>query len=117
MTAHLRFVNYSVPISNGDQFVDIAPGWEVAPANDPNVLRVCGAHAWQAHQLVLADGGLCNNKFHPPAGNLPARARLSHSVTSLANAGKHTAGTNLKREGAKVAATNPYYDVLLRRRA
>ena len=45
------------------------------------------------------------------------RAHLSHSVTSLANAGKHTAGTNLKREGAKVAGLYSVYDVLLRRRA
>jgi hypothetical protein len=67
MTAHLRFVNYSCSISNGDQFVDIAPGWEVAPANDPNVLRVCGEHPWQGQQLVLADGGYCHTKLQGPS--------------------------------------------------
>jgi hypothetical protein len=59
MTAHAFKVDEQTSNKSGDDAVDIAPGWEVAPGDDTNAHRVCGAHAWQAYCLVFADGGYC----------------------------------------------------------
>ena len=79
MTAHMHDVFGENHVLDGDQFVDIAPGWEVAPANDPNVLLVCDAHAWQTQQLVLADGGYCftGSYSHLPSRGNRARASVA----------------------------------------
>jgi hypothetical protein len=58
-TLHSHVVDGQICVADGHNLVNIEPGWEVAPGNDPDVHRVCGAHAWQSPYLTLADGGYC----------------------------------------------------------
>ncbi len=42
-------------VLDGDQFVGIPSGWEVAPVDDPNVPKMCEKFTWQT-QCVVLDG-------------------------------------------------------------
>jgi hypothetical protein len=41
--------------SDGDEPSQVAAGWQIA-VGDADDIRVCGAHPWQSHWLVFANG-------------------------------------------------------------
>ncbi len=53
-----RWVDSSTLLLNGDQFVDIFPGFEVA-VGDADDISATAAHPWQSDYLIFADGSCC----------------------------------------------------------
>jgi hypothetical protein len=54
-TAHFHGVDSVTYVEDGDDFVDIGTGFEIAPG-DVNDVAVCNAHAWGSRFLAFADG-------------------------------------------------------------
>jgi hypothetical protein len=44
-------------VEDGDQPLDVPAGWQFADGSADDA-RVCGAHPWQSHYLVFADGDI-----------------------------------------------------------
>jgi hypothetical protein len=56
MTLHMHRVDDHKKVRDGRQPLDVPAGWQIAnPIADD--IRVCGAHPWQSHCLVLDNGG------------------------------------------------------------
>jgi ribosomal protein L13E len=55
MTLHLHKIDDRRLVKDGDQSVHVPDGWQIADGTTHDV-RVCGAHPWQSHFLVFANG-------------------------------------------------------------
>ena len=97
---HMHKVNDVTKVEDGDQLAEVASGWAIAP-NEPDVIRVCGMYKWQTCILVLDDG---SQVYSGPS--------TQHGIIWF-SASSH----NLVRQGAKVAASERYQEVLLRKLA
>jgi hypothetical protein len=57
MTLHRHEVDGRNYVNDGSQPLHLPSGWQIAEGNADDV-RVCGAHAWQSHGLVFANGDM-----------------------------------------------------------
>ena len=55
MTLHMRRVDDSTKVYDGEQPLEVPEGWQIADGSADDV-RVCGAHPWQSGGLVFANG-------------------------------------------------------------
>jgi hypothetical protein len=55
MTLHSHKVDDSTFVEDGDDRSRVPAGWQIA-VGDADDIRVCGAHPWQSHCLVFANG-------------------------------------------------------------
>jgi hypothetical protein len=63
MTLRLRKVD-DCTVAHHSEFCEVPSGWEIAPG-DADDARVCRAHPWQSHWLVIADGRMIGTPLHP----------------------------------------------------
>ena len=55
MTLHSHKIDDSTLVSDAGKPLQVPAGWQIA-VGDADDIRVCGAHPWQSHYLVFADG-------------------------------------------------------------
>ena len=64
MTLHMRRVDVSTMANDGNQPLDVPAGWQIADGSADDA-RVCGAHPWQSHYLVFANGDVYGTARQP----------------------------------------------------
>jgi hypothetical protein len=55
MTLHSHKIDDRTLVKDGDKPSQVPAGWQIA-VGDADDVRVCGAHPWQSHWLVFANG-------------------------------------------------------------
>jgi hypothetical protein len=55
MTLHMHRVDDRTVVYDGEEPLDVPGGWQIADGSADDV-RVCGAHPWQSHHLLFANG-------------------------------------------------------------
>ncbi len=118
--AHARDVDYHDLIEDGDTFVDIDAGFEVAPG-DANDIEVANAYPWESRFLVFSDGA-CAATAVSIAENRSRKGMSCNILNWIPATKSHIRigsiwnGENLLRRGARVAAQLFDEDILLRKR-
>ena len=108
-------------IQDGDTFVDIDAGLEVAPG-DASDIEVANAHAWGSYYLVFSDGAAAGTALR--IKEVPSDKGMScyflnwiYATKYHMRTGKKLPGNSLLRDGDRIAAEHDIYDVLPRWRA
>jgi hypothetical protein len=67
MTLHSHKIDDRTLVRDGDKPSQVPAGWQIA-VGDADDIRVCGAHPWQSHWLVFANGDFCGTAmcYDPP---------------------------------------------------
>jgi hypothetical protein len=133
MTLHIHKVDDHAILNDdihgvGNGHIEPLPvpaGWQIADGNADDV-RVCGAHPWQSHCLVFANGDAYGTAA-VPVTSLQGAAdcggdRKKLNFASRVKTGKKASDKWLKKSAQGVSAQKDgymsgSYDVLLRRRA
>jgi hypothetical protein len=100
-TLHLHEINGITLVRDCKNFVEIPPGWFIAP-DGPNIRRIISEHKWQSSVLVLDDG----SAFVTKCDSIAVREYpKSHQLPLIV------------RQGTKVSGRFDDVDILLMKRA
>ena len=126
MTLHMRRVDDSTKVYDGEQPLEVPEGWQIADGSADDV-RVCGAHPWQSRCLVFANGdsygtAACWDSTCIGDRHLKCFSRKitnNDEITTplkLKSGSKYgSGGFSTDENGVRAAGSS--YDVLLRKRA
>jgi hypothetical protein len=117
MTLHRHIVDDRALVDDGDKPVHVPAGWLIAQGNSDDI-RACGAHGWQSHYLVFANGDICGTAMCPRSSCRGARSRRAKNISLLIfQIGEKMKSNYLILDAQGARASNNVADVLLRRRA
>jgi hypothetical protein len=77
MTLHFHKVDDRTRVYDGDKPSQVPAGWQIA-VGDADDVRVCGAHPWQSHYLVFADGDVYGTAMCPTPSNIGKSSLLQN---------------------------------------
>jgi hypothetical protein len=76
MTLHFNKVDGRVLDNEGTRPVPVPAGWHIADG-DADDARVCGAHPWQSHWLLFANGDFYGTAMYHDPSKIGAYAQLT----------------------------------------
>jgi hypothetical protein len=121
MTLHVHKVDDRTILQDARQPLPVPVGWQIADGSADDA-RVCGAHPWQSHYLVFANGdaygtAVCSNPKYIGAALCCGYEMKNIKFCLTHETGKTIFGGHLRQDAQGVSSQDGHCDVLMRRRA